>query len=64
MTCAEEIRSAALEEAAKVAQTYFVGMFTGWKGHSAESKITLDEAEAVVNECGPICAEAIRDLKT
>ena len=53
----------AIEEAAKMAQHHFVGMFTGWKGHTGESKITLDEAEDAANECGPICADAIRALK-
>ena len=58
------IRNAALEEAAELARTYFIGMFTGWKGYTYESLITLDEAEEAAQECGPICAAAIRELKT
>jgi len=57
------IRDAALEEAAQLAQHFFVGIFTGWKGHTSESLITLDEAEDAAQECGAICAAAIRDLK-
>ena len=64
MTHAEQIRNAAIDEAAEVARQYFRGMFTGWKGHTSESFITLDEAEDVANQCGQICAEAIRELKT
>ena len=64
MTPHEKIRNDALEEAAKVAEHYFIGIFTGWKGHTSESKITLDDAEDAASECGPICAEAIRELKT
>ena len=60
----QEIRNAALEEAAVLAQHFFVGMFTGWIGYSSAHLITLDEAEDVASECGPICAEAIRDLKS
>jgi hypothetical protein len=55
-----EGRNGVLEEAAKIAQSHFVGIFTGWKGHTGNSQITLDEAEDTANECGPICAEAIR----
>jgi len=65
MTEAEiKIRNDALEEAAELARGYFVGMFTGWMGHTGESLISLDEAEDAANECGPICADAIRELKT
>ena len=64
MTYAEQVRNAALEEAAEVARQYFRGMFTGWKGHTSESLISMDEAEDVANECGQICAEAILELKT
>jgi hypothetical protein len=60
MTPHEKIRNDALEEAAKVAERHFVGIFTEWK----ESLIPLDEAEDTANERGPICAEAIRKLKT
>lgn len=63
MTHAEEVWNAAIEEAAKVAESHFRGLFTGWKGHTGESTITLDDAEDTANECGPICAEAIRELK-
>lgn len=64
MTPHEKIRNAALEEAADIAQHHFVGIFTGWKGYTSESEITLYEAEDAANECGAICAEAIRELKT
>lgn len=63
MTHAEEVWNAAIEEAAKVAESHFRGIFTGWKGYTSESLITLDDAESAAEECGPICAEAIRDLK-
>lgn len=64
MTPDEKVRNDALDEAAEIARQHFVGIFTGWKGYTSESKITLDEAEDTASECGPICAEAIRDLKT
>lgn len=65
MTPAEaKIRNDALEEAAELARTYFVGIFTGWSGYTGDSPISLDDAEDAANECGPICADAIRALKT
>jgi len=57
------IHNAALEEAAQLARTYFIGIFTGWTGYTFDSLITLDEAEDVASECGPICADAILNLK-
>lgn len=59
----EDAWNAAIEAAAKVAEHHFVGMFTGWKGHTGESLISLDDAEDAANECGPICGEAVRELK-
>lgn len=35
MTYAEQIRNAALDEAAEVARRHFIGIFTGWKGYVA-----------------------------
>ncbi len=63
MTPEQEARNKALDEAAELAQQYFIGIFTGWKGYTGEDAITLDEAEDAASECGPICAEAIRSLK-
>ena len=58
-----EIWNKAIEEAAEVARQHFVGMFTGWKGYSYDDMLTLDNAEEIANECGSICADAIRKLK-
>jgi hypothetical protein len=54
------IRAQALEEAIKVTEKHFVGIFTGWVGHAP---ITLEEAETIANECSLLCAADIRSLR-
>ena len=54
------IEAAVLEEAIRVTEKHFVGIFTGWVGHAP---ITLKEAETVAAECSLLCAADIRALK-
>jgi hypothetical protein len=54
------IRASALEEAIRVTEKHFVGIFTGWVGHAP---VTLEEAETVAAECSLLCAADIRRLK-
>lgn len=56
------IEAAAREACAEEARRWFIGMFTGWKGHTGDSLITLDDAEDHANDCGQDCADAIRSL--
>jgi hypothetical protein len=56
-------RNKTIDEVVEELRPWGAGMFTGWKGHTGESLITLDFAEEVFEDNFLDLIKAIRELK-